>query len=97
MPCLLGCLALLTPRIVLVLVFLFSDYLAQAYDTWIWPLLGFIFFPLTTLAYAFAVNQTGGNVSGVYVIILVVAVLVDLSMLGGGGHLGRRRYRTIRR
>ena len=87
----------MTPRIVLVLVWLFSDYLGRAYDMWVWPLLGFIFMPLTTLTYAFAHNQTGGNVSGFYVIILVVAVLIDLGMLGGGGKLGRKRYRTIRK
>lgn len=87
----------MTPRIVLVLVWLFSDYLNRAYDMWIWPVLGFIFLPLTTLAYAFAHNQTGGNVSGFYLVILVVAVLMDLGMLGGGGKFGRKRYRTIRK
>src|SRR5678816_3171504 len=40
MPCLLGCLALLFPRVVIVLVVIFSDYIGQAYQTILWPLLG---------------------------------------------------------
>lgn len=94
MPCLLGCLALLFPRIILLLVAIFSDYLGRAYDNMIWPILGFFFLPLTTLAYAFAVNQTGGHVNGFYLVVVVVAVLVDLGMLGGGGTIGRHKYRT---
>ena len=96
MPCFLGCLAILTPRIVLVLVWLFSDYLGRAYDSLLWPVLGFIFMPLTTLAYAFAHNQTGGSINGFYLVVVVVAVLIDLGSLGGGGTLGGKRYRTIR-
>jgi hypothetical protein len=90
MPCLLGCLALATPRLVLALVWLFSDgYIGRAYQTVIWPLLGFFFLPLTTLAYAFAYNSTDGHVSGWYLVLVVVAVLVDLGLVGG--HASRHR------
>jgi hypothetical protein len=92
MPCLLGCLALLTPRLVLVLVWLFSNYLGRAYHTAIWPVLGFFFLPLTTLAYAFAMNSNYGSVSGIYLVIVVIAVLVDLGLIGGG-EAGRRRWK----
>ncbi|MCY2954591.1 MAG: hypothetical protein NTU53_21895 [Planctomycetota bacterium] len=92
MPCLLGCLALVTPRIVLALVWLFGGgYLGRAYHSVIWPLLGFVFLPLTTLAYAFAMNANHGSVSGIYLVIVVIAVLVDLG-LTGGGEAGRRRH-----
>src|SRR5690606_7248304 len=83
MPCLLAILALLTPRIVIVLVWLFSDYLGNAYQTVLWPLLGFFFLPLTTLAYAFAINSNG-SVTGMYAVLMVVAVLIDLGSFGGG-------------
>ena len=56
MPCLLGCLALSAPRFVLLVVWLFTDWIGWAYDTKIWPFLGFIFMPLTTLAYAGAMH-----------------------------------------
>ena len=90
MPCLLALFALFVPRVVLVLVWLFSDYLGRAYDGFIVPLLGFFFLPLTTLAYAWAINANG-SVSGIYLVVVVVAVLVDLGILGNGGHKYQRR------
>ena len=58
-PILLGCLALGAPRLVLFLVWLLSDYLGRAYASNFWPFLGFLFLPLTTLAYAWAKNSSG--------------------------------------
>ena len=89
MPCCVGCIALFAPRLAIVLVWLTSDYLSRAYDTVIWPLLGFVFLPLTTLAYAFAINSRG-SVEGVHLVVLVVAVLVDLGLIGGSS---RARWR----
>lgn len=83
MPVVLGCLALLTPRFVIALMFLFSHYLGRAYETILWPLLGFFFMPLTTLAYAFAMNSNG-SVDGMYLVVVVVAVLLDLGLVGAG-------------
>ena len=93
MPCLLAVMAVFVPRVVIVLVFLFSDYLARAYETALWPLLGFVFMPLTTLTYAFAVNSHG-SVTGIYLVFVVAAVLIDLGSLGGGGESYRRRGRA---
>jgi hypothetical protein len=84
MPCLLGCLALLFPRLVIILLVIFSDYIGNAYQTIIWPLLGFIFMPLTTLAYAWAFHSTGGAVQGGWIIVIIIAVLIDLGIIGGG-------------
>lgn len=78
------------PRLALALVFIFSNYLGHAYDTMIWPLLGFFFMPLTTLAYAWAVN-THGTVTGIYLVVVVIAVLMDLGLVGGSGASARRR------
>lgn len=92
MPCLVGCIALTAPRIALVLVWLFGGgWLGAAYDGWLWPVLGFFFLPLTTLAYAFAWHQGGGDVSGLGIAIVVAAVLIDLGLLGGGERARRRR------
>ena len=46
MPCLIGCLALLAPRLVIVLLVLFSDFIGRAYQGIVWPLLGFFFIDL---------------------------------------------------
>ena len=82
MPCLVGCLALSAPRFAIVLVVFFSDYIGRAYETTIWPFLGFLFMPLTTLAYAWAINSSG-SVSGIHLVAVVVAVLMDLGLVGG--------------
>ena len=72
MPCLVGCIALATPRLAIVLVVLFSNYIGRAYDTILWPFLGFLCMPLTTLAYAWAIN-TSGSVKGINLVVVVVA------------------------
>lgn len=92
MQCLVGCLALVTPRLALFLVFFFTNYLGRAYENLLWPVLGFFFMPLTTLAYAWAVN-TNGTVTGIYLVVVVVAVLLDLGLVGTGARSRRRRER----
>ncbi|MCA9282299.1 MAG: hypothetical protein H6812_13115 [Phycisphaeraceae bacterium] len=90
MPCLVALLALAFPRLAIVLVVIFSDYIGNAYQTTIVPFLGFLFMPLTTLAYALAINAHG-SVSGLYLVVLVLAVLADLGMGGFGARANRNR------
>lgn len=90
--CLVGCTALFMPRVILVLAWLFTNYLS-AYQTFLWPLLGFFFMPLTTLAYAWAWHQGEGAVSGFGVAVCVVAAMIDLGCFGAGEH-GRRSLRS---
>jgi hypothetical protein len=89
MPCLLLILFLAFPRIALVLLFLFSNYLQRAYHGSLLLLVGFLFLPLTTLAYAWMAN-TGRPTTGINLIILIIAVVIDLSSLGGGAYRRRR-------
>lgn len=91
MGCLVGCLGLLFPRLALIFVFLFSDYLGRAYETDYWPSLGFLFMPLTTLAYAWAVN-TNETVTGIYLVVVVVAAIIDLGLTGNGAHEGKKSW-----
>ena len=88
MCCVFVLLAFFTPRIVLFILWLFSDYLARAYETWVWPTLGFFFLPATTLAYAIARNELGG-LNGLGVIVVLVGVAVDIGLLGGGARQRR--------
>ena len=64
MHCLVGCIALSAPRVAIILVVIFSDYIGRAYDTLLWPILGFMFLPTTTLAYAWAIHRSG-SVEGI--------------------------------
>lgn len=97
MPCLLALLALIFPRLVILLLAVFSGYLGRAFSgEWWWPLAGFFLMPYTTLAYAFSVNH-GGGVSGLYIVLVVVAVLMDFGALGGGASAGGRWVRVEQR
>jgi positive regulator of sigma E activity len=89
MPCFVAVLAYFFPRLAIILTVIFSDYIGLAYKTTIWPLLGFFFAPLTTLAYAFAINQNGA-VSGWYLIVFIIAILMDLGAVGGTRHYKKR-------
>ena len=98
MPCILGCIALAFPRLVIILVVIFSDYIGDAYQTTIWPLLGFFFAPLTTLAYAWAWHYGSGSVQGLGLVAVIFAVLIDLGILGGGASHNRvKRYYVVKR
>lgn len=77
MKCCLGCLMFLGPRLALFVLFLTSDYLGSAYELNLWPFLGFIFLPWTTLSYAYAMNE-GGGLQGSFLALWIVALLTDL-------------------
>jgi len=90
-PCFLLLAVLLFPRVVLVLMWFFSAYLQRAFHGGLaLPVLGFFFLPLTTLVYAWEINNhmpTAGN----NLIWLLIAVIFDLGGLGGGAHRQSRR------
>lgn len=68
---------LLGPRLAIFALFLSSDWLGRAYELNLWPFLGFLFLPWTTLAYAYAVNE-GGGLEGPYLFLWLVALMTDL-------------------
>jgi len=92
MPCLFALAGFFFPRIVMVLLYLFTDYMSRAFSTALWPILGFIFAPFTTLAYAWAMNSQGG-VQGWGLAAVIVGVLLDLGVLGGGDRERRKKFK----
>jgi hypothetical protein len=91
--CLLALLALISPRLVLFILWIFSDVLSRAFDSWIVPLLGFFLLPWTTLTYAaFWDWGSGHHVTGFEWFFVVLAFLIDLSSYGFG-----KRTRDARR
>jgi hypothetical protein len=88
MGCLFALVALITPRFILFILWLFTDYLNTAFSSGWWGLLGFLFLPTTTIAYAIAQNEfttrTGG-IEAAGIIVIVLGVVIDLGMLGGSG------------
>jgi hypothetical protein len=91
MPCLLLLVILLFPRVTLVLMWLLSTYLQRAFHgELLLPILGFIFLPLTTIVYAWELNS-GMPTSGINLLWLLLAVIIDLGGLGGSAHRQSRR------
>lgn len=83
MPCLLALLALVTPRVVIVLLWFLTTWFVGVFDSIIWPILGFIFFPTTLLWYSAVMNWYGGQWGTIQIIVAVIAVVIDLSPAGG--------------
>jgi hypothetical protein len=83
-------LGLITPRLIMVVLWLFSDYLSRAYDGWLLPLLGFFLLPTTTLSYAIAENSMHG-LRGLGLVLVIVGLLVDLGIIGSGRGVFRNR------
>ena len=88
MCCVLALLAFVGPRLVILLLSVFTNYMSRAFDTFIWPFLGFILLPWTTIAFAIAQNEFGG-LSGLGLLIVALGFLGDIGVLGGGAR-GRR-------
>jgi hypothetical protein len=86
MPCLVALFALISPRLALFVLWLFTDLLSRAYDSWLLPLIGFFILPWTTLAYAamWDIGEGVNGVEGFEWFIVILAFLVDLASYFGG-------------
>jgi hypothetical protein len=88
MACLVVLLAFISPRLALFAIFLFSDLLSRAFDSWFVPVLGFFLLPWTTLAYAVMWSASTNEVNGFEWFIVILAFLIDL---GSWANRGRAR------
>ena len=55
---------------------------------WIWPLVGLLLLPWTTVAYIFV---SPGGITTLEWVVIVIALLLDLSTHGGSGRAYQRR------
>jgi hypothetical protein len=82
MCCIFSIIAGLGPRLgILVWYVLRPERWQGAFQTWIWPLLGSLFLPWTTLVYVWRYQD---GIRGWEVALIVLAVLVDIGHVGGG-------------
>jgi hypothetical protein len=82
MTCLLIILALGVPRIALFAIALTTNWIDQAYETNVWPFLGWLFMPYTTLAYLASRLHHPEQITPGYLILIIVAVMMDLGSNG---------------
>ena len=74
--CLLAFALAFAPRVMLILAWIFSDRWDRVWDTWIWPLLGIIFLPYTTIMYMLVWSPTG--IEGWDWMWIILGVILDL-------------------
>jgi len=89
MPCLVALLALVAPRLVVFLLWLFTTWFNGVVSRPLWLILGFIFLPTTLLWYSVVIHWFGGQWTLWPIVGLVVALAIDVSPAGG-----RRRVVT---
>jgi hypothetical protein len=76
--CLVGLAAFIGPRFALVMVWIFGSRVDLAFGSWVWPLLGLVFLPWTTLAYVFAWQP--GGIHGFWdVLLIALGVALDIA------------------
>ena len=69
----------LGPRFVILAMWLFGDRVDAAFSTWLWPLLGLLVAPWTTMMYLLAWSRPDG-VSGADWILVAIGVAIDLAV-----------------
>lgn len=76
------------PRIAVIFWWMLNPFrFVSLFDSWLFPFLGILFLPWTTLAYVLI-----GKNPGIFEwFILIFAFVLDISTYGSGGAAGRRR------
>jgi hypothetical protein len=87
MGCLVVLLALIGPRLALLAVWLFTSEVEMAFDGFAVPVLGFVFFPWTTLVYALAYGADG--VSPIGWAFVALGLLADVSSIAASRKVRR--------
>ena len=79
MPCLLILLFLFGPRLICVLIAIFTNWFSIAWDNFFLAFLGFVFMPFTTLAYTFA--MINGGVYDIWIVVICITVFLDFKQI----------------
>ena len=88
--CLVALVALFSPRLALVIIWIFTERVDRAFDGFLLPLLGLVFLPWTTLFYVVAYAPVAG-VTGIGWLFVIFGFLADLSSYFGGAYSQSQR------
>jgi hypothetical protein len=75
----------------MVFVWLLTDWFSRAFETALWPLLGFLFMPYTTLAWMAAMLNNNHRLDGWWIALFIVAVVADVGGSGRAAAHARKR------
>lgn len=81
MPCLMAILVVAFPRVAILLLYFLTDFFHGVYHSLLLPVAGFLFLPLTLLAYTYLL-RSHTPLGTTQFVILFIAVILDLGMLG---------------
>jgi hypothetical protein len=84
MPCFVVLIALLFPRLLIAVLWFFTNWFSGVFSSVLWLVLGFFFLPFTTLWYSVVINQFGGQWSTTNILLMVLAIAIDMGSWGGG-------------
>jgi len=79
MPCLFALVALILPRFTIAYLWFLTNWFTGVFNSFLWPILGFIFAPTTMLWYSVVVNVFEGTWGTFQIIVLILAILTDMS------------------
>jgi len=88
--CLVALVAMLSPRLAIFLLWLFTDRMSVAFNSFWIGLLGFVLLPWTTLAWAVVYAPVRG-VTGFGWFLVILGFLVDISTHVGSAQARRQR------
>jgi len=89
MCCFLTVLLFFGPRLAIIVWWLAQRlYVEAAFDNWIFPIIGWIFLPWTTLLY---IAVYPGGIVGFDFVMLALGILLDVASYSGGAWGNRRR------
>jgi hypothetical protein len=95
MGCCAGALVLAgAPRIAIVFLWLFTERLTIAFESFWFGAIGFVLLPYTTVFYALA-YAPNTEVTGIGWVFVLLGLLLDLSSYSSGAYSQRQRTRTI--
>ncbi len=87
--CFVALLAILSPRLAVFALWAFTDRMSIAFNSFWWALIGFVFLPWTTLAWAVAYAPVRG-VTGFGWVVVGLGVFVDISTHVGSSQARRQ-------
>lgn len=83
MGCIIAFFSLSIPRITIIFLLVLTNWMGTAYQTFVWPFLGFLFMPIMTIAYMGAMLH--GGLTGWWLVLFLLAVVADLFKHGWFG------------
>ena len=97
MACLLAVLVVAFPRIAIVLLYFFTNFFSGIYHSFLIPILGFVFLPLTLIAYTYLLDAHMPVNSVSSLVVLFIAIILDLGLVGGATRRGGGRGKSSTR